>query len=223
MAILISAVFNVKTFRALLNLASGTVGSVVGMVLGLVTTPLIIKYIGDLRFGTYRVLLEVMGYVGLLQVGLYGGLLSNFVEAHAKTDRTEKHAIIRVATRYYLWIVGISIIVGLTTIPFIDLLIDFPPDLSEEVVWSMLILILSLVVIPLQLSQAYLEADQKGYVVHLSNVGQSIFYSLSALGFAYFQFCATSSRVTASPSFLLAPSLPSIAVPVMSRGGSLGP
>jgi len=132
-----------------------------------------LRWVGDERVGAYRVAVEWVGYVALLDFGLMGGLQVALARAIGRGDRQEVAAVVHAGMRGG---VRLAILAGVCTFGLSWLIPYLLPGLSGEVrrelqvgLWVSL---LGGLWGPLLVFRPLLEASQRGYWVQWSSAVQ---------------------------------------------------
>jgi O-antigen/teichoic acid export membrane protein len=102
------------TRRLLINTLTGGGSRIVGLLIGFVTTPLLVHDLGDGGFGLFVLVGAIVGYVGLLDFGIGPGLVRFFTEYDQKADPRGVDQVVSLATTFYLLmglIVGSGLVV----------------------------------------------------------------------------------------------------------------
>jgi|YNPMSStandDraft_1061717.scaffolds.fasta_scaffold07783_3 O-antigen/teichoic acid export membrane protein len=167
---------------------SAVVGGVTGILVGLITTPLLLRWLGDERVGAYRVAVEWVGYVALLDFGLMGGLQVALARAIARGDRQEVAAVVHAGIRggLRLAILGGVCIFGLSwVVPY--LLPALSAEIRSELQVGLWVSLLGGLWGPLLVFRPLLEASQRGYWVQWASVVQhgltgGLLVGLAAMG-----------------------------------------
>ncbi len=176
------------TRRTLLNLVTGT-GKTVGILaLTFFSTPLLLRLIGASDFGTFKVLFEVLTYLNLLEMGVYGSLISALLPAIQRNDAAEIQALLREGLRKYLWVILFATAVGLGLMPFLTYFTSWEQDSTRPLFVTFGIMLLNSLFIPTHTFRAYLEASNRGYVAHLIVWFQNTLFILASLSFAALGF-----------------------------------
>src|SRR5438046_3172928 len=87
--------------RSIQALLSNVAFSTISTLLAIFTTPLIVSWLGEARFGAYRACLDWFGYVSLLEFGIGGALLPLFVQSVASGIRERQVHVVRAGFRAY--------------------------------------------------------------------------------------------------------------------------
>ncbi len=176
-----------RSRRALLNFSFSFARNIVGTVLSLIATPLVLKMIGEERFGAFRLLLDWSSHLGILEFGLFSASLA--LLSKAATEGKESQAgTLRLIFRHYFVIFAVQLSVYILFSIFIKYLIPVSAALQPELQMSALIMSISLIFIMSQIYKAYLESTQKGYLVSIVLVIFNITYLALSLSFAYYQY-----------------------------------
>ncbi len=92
------------TRRVLINTLTGGGSRIVGLLIGFVTTPLLVHDLGDVDFGLFVLVGAIVGYVGLLDFGIGPGLVRFFTEYDQNADARGVAHVLSLATFFYLFI-----------------------------------------------------------------------------------------------------------------------
>src|SRR4051794_12214216 len=99
-----------RTRRSILTYASNALFLIVTPAVAIVTTPLLIGWLGDARFGANRAMTDLYAYLALLEFGLSGALLPLLVRARARVAREDEGRILASGIRAYLRVVPIQLL-----------------------------------------------------------------------------------------------------------------
>jgi O-antigen/teichoic acid export membrane protein len=83
------------------NALFGYGATIVGALSGLIVTPLLLAHLGSAQFGLWILLLSVVGYLGLLEVGLYLTVSKRVAECLAVDDRERLRVVLGTACAMY--------------------------------------------------------------------------------------------------------------------------
>jgi O-antigen/teichoic acid export membrane protein len=89
------------TRRVLINTLTGGGSRIVGLVIGFVTTPLLVHDLGDGGFGLFVLVGAIVGYVGLLDFGIGPGLVRFFTEYDRGANARGVQDILSLAFSFY--------------------------------------------------------------------------------------------------------------------------
>lgn len=93
------------------NALFGYGATLIGALSGLIVTPLLLRYLGATQFGLWVLLLSVVGYLGLLEVGLYMTVSKRVAECLALDDRARLQQILGTAFVLYASLSAVVLVV----------------------------------------------------------------------------------------------------------------
>lgn len=128
-----------RSSTILRNIASNWVGFAVSAAVTLLLTPFVLHQLGQARYGIWVLSLSIIGYYGLLDFGLSGGVnqyLTRFLAAR-DYDKASECMSTAVAMLSTLGMVCVALSVGAAYVaPHVW---TFPPGVEREVFWCILI------------------------------------------------------------------------------------
>ncbi|MEM7645763.1 MAG: hypothetical protein AAF203_02535 [Pseudomonadota bacterium] len=163
-----------RFYRIVLNLISSLSRNILGLTLGLVATPIILEYLGEERFGAYRVLLDWFGQLGLLEFGLFTALLPIFAKSLSPQSKISPLAVSREAKKKYLQVIFYQGLGTLVVLIFLDTLIPVEAEVRQDLQMALVVLALSLLFSFSQVYRAYLDSSQRGYILSLTTMVQNM-------------------------------------------------
>ncbi len=170
-----------RSSSAVLNFATSLGFTVVTLLGGLVSTRLIERWIGPDRFGDYRTLVEVFGYLALLELGLGGAISPLLSRGLSAGDRPGLRAVLAAGTRAYLCVMMLAIAIGLLIVAVLPWLIPVPVPVRPDLRLAGLITLVGFTTLPLIPLRSLTEADQRGYQLNLLLIGQFVLITATAL------------------------------------------
>jgi O-antigen/teichoic acid export membrane protein len=174
--------------RSIANFITVTAQSVFMLLLGMATTPAVLRWMGRDAFGAYRILQEWVGYLGLLELGLFGSLLASLAPVVARQDARAQRDLIAAGARAYLYAAGAAIGVGLGLSAALRVLVPVAPSAFADLRYGYLILLASFLFLPLQVLRAKLDASQRTYLVSVAIVLQATVIAALSLMLAHAGF-----------------------------------
>jgi O-antigen/teichoic acid export membrane protein len=172
---------------------------VFSMLLSIVVTPLILKFLNKEEFGLYMTLFQIISYLFLFDFGL-GAAISRNLAAHRGSDPDSKMSVNKIiSTSFFTYsVLGIIVIVcGVSFAPFIADFFRMSPDLHS--VGKSIAMTLSIIVglqFPLKVFSSIFYAHQKqflfntvNFVVNLFNLILPVIFLI--LGFGLWSFVYT--------------------------------
>ena len=95
------------------NALMGYVSTAVGMILGLVVTPLLLRHLGSENFGIWILMASAISYTGLVELGLGAAIAKRVAECRATGDETRLEQVVSTALAlYFVVAIFVLIIVG---------------------------------------------------------------------------------------------------------------
>lgn len=163
-----------RTARAAVTWISTALYTVVTLAVAFVTTPLLLKYLGEERLGAYRAASEWIGYVSLIDLGITAALGVLVLRARTIQSKKETVAVIRGG------LLVLTVVALVTAAPAIGLAMVMPRlvpvavGLQQELIVSTLFIASLVLFLPFQMSRLILEAEQRGYRVSMAYLGQAV-------------------------------------------------
>jgi O-antigen/teichoic acid export membrane protein len=174
----------IRTRMAAWNLATGLLFTALTMVTGLLATPWLIQWLGKEPFGDARMLVEIFGYLTLLELGLGGGLGPVLARALASGDKKALRGALSAGMRVYLIATAATLTVGMILVATLTRIIPVDPQLAGNLRWAGVITLLGFATLALSPVRALAEAEQRGFRVNLLLSGQALIITAAALIFA---------------------------------------
>lgn len=172
-----------RSQNAILNYLSTIVFTVVTVSTGLVSTPLLIKWLGKDTFGVFRILVAYFGYLSLLEFGLGGGISPILARSLGVDDGAGIVKTLAAGARAYFRVTILTIFGGLILSALIVRLnwIKVESTNSSELFSACLIYMIGFSTLCLIPFRSLIEANQKTYVVVLMLSVQSLFVTCLSL------------------------------------------
>lgn len=163
-----------RTRKSAWTFLSQLLFAMVTTTLAVVATPLLLRYLGEERFGAFRVMVDWVGYIALLDLGLSGGLIGCLGRAIARADRTAVHSIISASLRMFCRLSVGMLIAGLVLAAFAPRLVASQTLTSYEIRTATLIMVIPSLAVPLAVFRSLLECQQRGYILNCLLIVQSV-------------------------------------------------
>ncbi|MBY0386208.1 oligosaccharide flippase family protein [bacterium] len=176
-----------RSKRALLNFISSFARNIIATILSLAATPFILSALGEERFGAYRLLLDWLSHLGILEFGLYSASLTLLSKA-ATEGKESLLGTLKLIFKNYFFVFVVQVVFFVLFFFFVDRLIPVSFELQKELRLSAFVMSFSLLFLVSQIFKAYLEAVQKGYLVSVMLVVFNFFYLAQCVLFAYWQW-----------------------------------
>ncbi len=174
------------TSKSFLNFLTSLLKSIGLLLLTFFLTPLLLSYIGAEDFGTFKVIMEVYGYLSLLEFGLYSSLIACLLPLIKKDDGEEINFLLRQGKNQYiksaLWTFGISLII----LPFLPYLTSWGRKSPQDLYITFALVAATSVLIPFQPYKIFLEVSNQEHKVNVIIFFQNLSFILIGIFFAYF-------------------------------------
>ena len=115
---------NASPRQFLRNAAASYANLVLGVVLSLVLTRVLLRHLGAGTYGLWVVLLSIVGYLGLLDVGVSTAAVQRVARMTAIGDNQALADVIRTASVFFSVSGGIAVAVTLAVAPFLDRILN---------------------------------------------------------------------------------------------------
>lgn len=174
-----------RTRRSAWTLGSGLTFSAITMLIGFVTTPYMLQWLGSERFGSFRVLADWFSNLTLLDVGLTGSVAACLAPAVAAGDARQVRSWISAALRAYL-LVGLAILsAGIALVFALPWLMPVETIPARELRVAGFILLAPVLAIQASVFRSLSEVRQEGYVLNLLSIVQALSTTAVALPLAW--------------------------------------
>ena len=165
---------NNRTGRAALTWATSTLYTVITLLVAFITTPLLLKYLGQERLGANRAANEWLGYLSMIDLGITPALGVLMLRARAKRSASDTASVFRAGLLLMAVIGFVSAAAGLLLAGFMPQLVKVSDGLRHELIVSALLSNVIVLFLPAQLSRMLLEAEQRGYWINVALIFQSV-------------------------------------------------
>ena len=170
-----------RTGRSALGLFATFLYTAVTALVALWTTPLLLHWLGQVRFGAFKAISEWFAYLPLLEFGLGGSLLACLAPAVGRRENTAVCSIMTAGFRAYLRIVPLVIIAGTALSLALPAVPSFRHVDGAELRAATLLLVLPGLWNPFATFRILADARQRLYVVSALLTAQSLLTTLLLL------------------------------------------
>ena len=160
--------------RSALTAVSGLAWSTTVILAAFFTTPILLRCLGSERYGLFRVAVDWLGYVTILEFGIGGALISVFSRALGTGHRAGVAAGVRAGMKAHLLIMPSMLAFGGLLGWMMPQLVRAPKALSGELQAGCGVYLIGLLLMPLASFRPLAESEQRGYIVHLANFAQTL-------------------------------------------------
>lgn len=170
-----------RTRRSVASFASALLLQAITLLVGIVSTPLLLRWLGDDRFGAFRSVSDWLGHLKILELGLSGALMPLLANALGQNNRSKVQLTLAVGVRAYckvvLLMLGVAIILGCS----ISHLVPIQKPLTNELQTAYWIGLLGLFILPLSPFRLLTEASQRSDIVNFTFIFQNLFITGASL------------------------------------------
>jgi O-antigen/teichoic acid export membrane protein len=171
--------------RAIWTFLTGQASAIVTLLVALAATPLLLRWLGDDRLGAVEATTQWIGYISLLEFGVGGALMPLMAAALTERDDSRVQNLLVAAMRAYLGVSGLMLLAGIALVAVITTVLPVRPELSFDLRLACAISLLGLLFVPLSPLRTLFEAGQRGYVVNIALLSQSLLITGTSLLFAW--------------------------------------
>lgn len=157
---------NSRTVNSAKNLSIGAASQVLSLVLSFVSRTVFIAVLGNEYLSVNGLFFNILTLLSFTDIGIGSAIIYSLYKPLAEDNYEKIGKLINLFATAYRYIVIMIIVLGLSVIPFLDLIISHVPDIKENIVFLYILYLLNTV-----LSYVYgykkslLIADQKNYIV----------------------------------------------------------
>ncbi len=170
-----------RTKRSVGNYVTGLLLQVMSLGIGLVSTPLLLHWLGDDRYGAFRTASDWASYIGLLELGIGGSLMAVLAKAVGSGDRQQVRLTLATGIRAYLQIMAVMALAGVGLGLFITHLVPVKGVLVGELQRGYWLGFLGILLLPFTPFRFLSDASQRSYMTNAFAVFQSLIITSMAL------------------------------------------
>jgi len=159
--------------RAVLTWTMDAVNSGVTILVGFVTTPILLKLLAAERFGAARAAGEWIGHLMVADLGV-GAAFGVLLVRARQTSLQDAAGVTRFALRIMSFLTFAIVPMGLVLAWFMPRLVKIDAALARELQICAAISVAGLALMPLSVFRAVLETGQRGYLVNAALLAQSL-------------------------------------------------
>ncbi len=179
---------NQRTKRSVVNFGSIVAFQLLTMSIGIVCTPLLLKWLGDDRYGAFRAASDLTNYLNLLELGLSGSLMSLLAHAVGVGDSHHIYLTLVTGIKAYLKITLSIILAGIGLGMFITHLVPVTDALVSDLQTGYWIGLLAILALPLSPFRLLADASQRSYFANIFLGLQSVVITSLSLLLAWVQW-----------------------------------
>ncbi len=152
-----------RTNRSIASFASLLLLQVTTVTTGIFSTPLLLHWLGDERYGAFRAATDVTGYILLFEMGLGGALNAMLANVISQGDRDQVRITLGCGVRAYLRVLCLMLLAGVGLGCLIPHLVPIQHSLVRELQMGYWIGLLNMLLIPLNPFHLLADASQRTY------------------------------------------------------------
>jgi O-antigen/teichoic acid export membrane protein len=177
-----------RTIRSLINFGSIIGFQVLTLSIGIFSTPLLLLWLGDDRYGAFRATSDLTNYLHLLELGLSGSLISLLASAVGSGDYHQIYLTLATGIKAYLKITGLIVLSGVGLGIFITHLVPVTDGLVHDLQIGYWIGTITILTLPLTPFQLLMDASQRSYLANIFLGLQSVVITSLSLLFAWMKW-----------------------------------
>ena len=158
---------NNRTKRSIVNFGSIIAFQILTVSIGIISTPLLLKWLGDDRYGAFRAASDWANYLNLLELGVSGSLMSLLAQAVGVGDPKQIYRTLVTGIKAYLKITCLISLVGIGLGIFITHLVPVNHLLINDLQTGYWIGLLVVLMLPLNPFRLLADASQRSYFANL--------------------------------------------------------
>jgi O-antigen/teichoic acid export membrane protein len=186
-----------RTGRSVVNYASGLILQVMTLGIGIVSTPLLLHWLGDERYGAFRAATDWGNYLGLLELGIGGSLMALLAKAVGVGEIQQIRLTLATGIKAYLQIMILMVGAGIGLGLFITHLVPVKAALASELQTGYWLAFIGIFLLPLHPFRLLADASQRSYFANVFIMFQSLIITGLALFLARGGFGITGQYIAA--------------------------
>jgi O-antigen/teichoic acid export membrane protein len=170
-----------RSRNAILNIVSSIVFMGTTLVGALFASRLIIRWIGESRFGAFKTLSDYFAYLTILEFGLGGAVAPLLARSLGSRDGGSLTKYLAAGMRAYFGVMWVAIAVSLGLIAALPWLVPVPPAGRTDLYAGGAFFLLTFGTLPLLPLRILAEAEQRGYEINFLLLGQFLVITAASL------------------------------------------
>jgi O-antigen/teichoic acid export membrane protein len=156
-----------RSDRAVKNYVSALLFAAVTLATGFVATPLLLRWLGEQRFGALRAMTDWYGYLGLLELGIGGALLPLLSRALGRTDEGVVRRTLASGLRAYVGVTMAMLTSGIGLAITMTWLVPVRGSDADDLQRASLLGLVGILLVLLTPFRALIDARQMGYRINV--------------------------------------------------------
>lgn len=163
-----------RTGRSVVNYASGLMLQVIMLGISVISTPLLLHWLGDERYGAFRAASDWGNYLNLLELGIGGSLMALLAKAVGIGESGQIRLTLATGIRAYLQIMIAMVLAGIGLGFFITQLVPVADSLVNELQTGYWLAFVGIFLLPLAPFRLLADASQRSYFANFFLMFQSL-------------------------------------------------
>jgi O-antigen/teichoic acid export membrane protein len=118
--------------RTIINVLANWVAFILGTAITFVLSPFVVHHLGDTRYGLWAVAGSVVGYLGLLDLGIRVGVTRFVAQHEAKGDREAANRLVTTALGLFAVVGAVALLLGAVISAELSHFVHTPPEFLHE-------------------------------------------------------------------------------------------
>lgn len=168
-----------RTKNSLKNIKTGIIVQLINKVLAFVVRTVFIRCLSKEYLGVNGLFTNILTMLSFSELGIGTAIIYSMYKPIANDDKEKIKSLMQLYKKSYYYISGVVFILGISLIPFMDLIINEPPLIKENIIFIYFLFILNT-------ASSYLFSYKKSIIIayqkqSIINYIDSIFYILKSL------------------------------------------
>ena len=157
-----------RTKNALRNTIVGIISQILTLVFSFVNRTIFIHFLGSDYLGFNGLFSNILSLLSIAELGIGSAIVYSMYKPLAEQNKEKIKSLVRLYKRCYMIIGAVVTAIGLSLIPFFDILIKNPPNIGENIgVIYILFLLCNVNSYFFYYKIVVINTDQKGYIISL--------------------------------------------------------
>lgn len=163
---------NSRLSNSIKNISFGLIAQVSQMVLGFISRTIFIRYLAVEYLGVNGLFTNILSLLSLAELGIAGAISYSLYKPLAEKDEKKLAGLVNFFAKIYTRIAFIIAALGLMVVPFLDTIVNHPPQpIADNLTLIYLLFLFNTVTAYfMQYKLSLFQADQKNYIISKNNI-----------------------------------------------------
>ncbi len=154
------------------NISFGLLAQIVQLLLGFVSRTIFIKYLAVEYLGVNGLFTNILSLLSLAELGIAGAISFSLYQPLAEKNEKQLAGLLHFFAKIYTRIALIIAVLGLGLVPFLNQIVDHPPQqIADSLILIYLLFLFNTVSSYfMQYKLSLFQADQKNYIISKNNI-----------------------------------------------------